>query len=346
MSNMTISKAETTPKEYSAVFNQIVKNIKAAQARAMTAVNKELVQVYRGIGQTIFEQQRDTNWGDSVVEQLALDLQKTFPGMRGFSSRNLWLMKDFYDSYRENEKLQTLSAEISWSHNVAILAKCSDPLEREFYIRMSKRNGWTYRVLQHQIENKTFEKTLISQSNFDKHIPEKILPEAKLAVKDEYAFEFLELTEEHSEYELEKAILRNIELFLKEVGNVYAFMGSLYRLEVGGQEFFIDLLLYNRKLKAMVAVELKVGSFMPEYVGKMQFYLAVLNDKIKLEDENPAIGIILCKEKNRTVVEYALKETNRPINVAAYKITEELPKELKKELPSPDQIVKLLDFIN
>ena len=187
---------------------------------------------------------------------------------------------------------------------------------------------------------------MVSQTNFDKNLPAKMRPEAKLAVKDEYAFDFLELGEEHSEHELECAIVRNIEHFLREVGNVYAFMGSQYRLEVDGQEFFIDILLYHRKLKSLVAIELKVGPFVPEYIGKMQFYLSVLNDTVRLKDENPSIGIILCKEKSRTIVEYSLKETNKPINVAAYKTTTKLPKELKGDLPSPEQIALLLDHIN
>lgn len=335
----------TLPKGYISVLETISNKIIAAQTRAMQAVNYELINVYRDIGKTIHEQQQIAEWGASVVEQLAHDLQNSFPGMRGFSSRNLWRMKDFYLSYSENKKLTTLSAEISWSHNVAVLEKCKDILEKEFYIRMSKRNSWSYRVMLNQIDNKTYEKTMASQTNFDKNLPEKMRPEAKLAVKDEYVFSFLELGEEHSEYELERAIVRNIEHFLREVGNIYAFMGSQYRLEVDGQEFFIDLLLYHRKLKSLVAIELKVGPFIPEYIGKMQFYLSVLNDTVRLEDENPSIGIILCKEKSRMVVEYSLKETNKPINVASYKTVTKLPKELKNELPSPDQIAMLLEHI-
>ncbi len=324
----------------------VISKIKAAQTRAMTAVNRELIEIYREIGKTIHEQQESAGWGESVVELLAKDLHKSFPGMKGFSSRNLWRMKDFYVSYCNNPKLTTLSAEISWSHNVAILSKCENILEREFYMRMSKKSGWSYRVLLNQIDNQNFEKTMISQTSFDRNLPEKMRPEAKLAVKDEFIFEFLELGDEHSEYELESAILRNMEHFLKEVGNVYAFMGSQYKLEVDGQAFFIDILLYHRKLKSLVAIELKIGAFIPEYVGKMQFYLAVLNDKVRLEDENPSIGIILCKEKSRTIVEYSLKDTTKPINIAAYKTTTHLPKELKDELPSPEQIALLLEHIN
>lgn len=333
------------PKGYTSVLESIVDNVKAAQTRAMVAVNLELIHVYKEIGRIIYEQQQEANWGDAIVKTLASDLKKAFPGMKGFSYRNLYIMRDLYASYKDSEKLQTLSAQISWSHNVAILSHCEDLLEREFYMRMSKKNSWTYRVLLNQIDNKNYEKTMVSQTNFDKNLPEKMRPEAKLAVKDEYAFDFLELGEEHSEYELERAIVNNIEYFLREVGNVYAFMGSQYRLEVDGQEFKIDILLFHRKLKALVAIELKIGPFIPEYIGKMQFYLSVFNDTVKLEDENPSIGIILCKEKSRTIVEYALKETNKPINVAAYKTMTKLPKEFKDDLPSPDQIARLLDHI-
>jgi Uncharacterized conserved protein len=212
------------PNGYASVLEAITSKIRTAQTKAMLAVNRELIEVYQEIGKTIYEQQEKAEWGSSVVEQLARDLQKSFPGMRGFSSRNLWRMRDFHLSYRDNTKLPALLAEISWTHHVYILEKCKDPLEREFYIRMSKKNRWSYRVLLNQIDNKNYEKTMSSQTNFDKNLPEKMRPEAKLAVKDEYAFDFLELGDEHSEYELERAIVKNIEPFLREVGNVYSFV--------------------------------------------------------------------------------------------------------------------------
>ena len=337
---------EVEPDGYALILDDIASKVRAAQARAVRAVNLELIHVYREIGRTIDEKQQAADWGSSVVERLASDLRKLFPKVKGFSSRNLWIMKDLYVSYRDYEKLQTLSAEISWSHNVAILSKCKDRLEREFYIRMSKKNGWSYRTLLNHIDNKTFERTIISQENFDTNLPEQMRAEAKLAIKDEYTFDFLEIGEDHSERELERAISKNIEFFLREVGNAYAFVGTQYRLEIDGQEFFIDLLLYHRKLKSLVAIELKRGPFVPEYVGKMQFYLAVLNDTVRLSDENPSIGIILCREKSRMIVEYALKDSNKPINVASYRIVKELPQELRDQLPTPEQIEKLLEYID
>ncbi|NGX39683.1 MAG: hypothetical protein KR126chlam1_01016 [Chlamydiae bacterium] len=342
----SIDSTNILPKGYRIVLADIKDKIKKAQLRALSNVNRELISIYWEIGRTIHDQQQADSWGTSVVEQFAIDLQKSFHGMKGLSSRNLWRMRDLYLSYNGNEKLTALLAEVSWTHHIYILEKCKDSLEREFYIRMSKRNHWSYRVLLNQIDNKTYEKMMLSQTNFDKNLPEKMQPEAKLAIKDEYAFGFLELGKEHSEYELERAIVGNIEDFLREVGNVYTFMGSQYRLEVDGQEFFIDILLHHRKLKSLVAIELKIGPFIPEYIGKMQFYLSVLNDTVRLKDENPSIGIILCKEKNRMVVEYSLKETKKPIGVAAYKTMAKLPKEWENELPSPDQIGILLEHIN
>lgn len=335
----------SVPNGYIDVLEELKSKIKAAQSRAYVAVNRELISVYWEIGKTIHTQQQTASWGDSVVDQLAADLQAHFPGTKGFSARNLWNMRDFYVSYFQQEKLQTLSAEISWSHNLAILEKCKDPLEREFYIRMSRRSGWSYRVLLNQISGKAYERMLVNQTSFE-NLPKKMIPEAKIAVKDEYLFPFLELGNDHNEQQLEKAITSKMEDFLREMGNVYAFLGSQYRLEVGDQEFFIDLLLYHRRLKSLVAIELKIGEFIPEYIGKMQFYLAVLDDRVRLKGENPSIGIILCKKKNEIIVEYALKETKKPIGVSSYQIVTKLPKELQHELPTAAQISRLIGYID
>lgn len=233
--------------------------------------------------------------------------------------------------------------EIGWTHNVIIMMNCRNDLEREFYIRMTRKMGWTKAVLTHQIENQTYEKTLLNQTNFEKTLPDEIKNQAKLAVKDEYLFDFLELGEEYSERQLEQAVLLKIEKFLKEMGGLFAFIGSQYKLEVSGNEYYIDLLLYHRHLKCLVAIELKIGKFLPEYVGKMQFYLAALDDLVRLDGENPSIGIILCKDKDKTIVEYALRETRKPIGVGQYKIVTTLPDELAKELPGIEQIQKLME---
>jgi len=211
---------------------------------------------------------------------------------------------------------------------------------------MTKRYGWTYRVLINHIENKSYEKFLLNQTNFEKTVPQQYKDQAKLAVKDEYVFDFLELGEEHTERELETAIVTNMGKFLTQMGNDFAFMGNQYRLEVEGEEYFIDLLLFHRRLKSLIAVELKIGKFKPEYAGKMNFYLSALNDVVKLEDEKPSIGIIICKDKNRTVVEYSLRDSNKPIGVSSYHLLNRLPKELSDFLPSSEEIAKRLSVFD
>jgi len=289
------------------------------------------------------EKQEHAGWGQAVVERLSEDLRREFPGVRGFSAQNLWYMRQFYQEYRALEKLQPLVGEIGWAHNLAIMGRCKDALEREFYIRMARKFGWSKNVLIHQIENQSYEKSMLSQNNFEHALTPKLRAQAKLAVKDEYLFDFLELGEAYGERELEKALIARMENFLRAMGGMFAFMGSQYRLEVEGDEFFVDLLLFHRKLRALVAVELKVGKFQPEFVGKMQFYLRALDKQVRQADENPSIGIILCKEKNRTVVEYALHDTSKPIGVATYEITKTLPKALRGQLPSPKEISALLE---
>lgn len=331
------------PQDYPGLLTEIKERIRSAQYEALKAVNKELVGLYWDIGRMIVERQDVEGWGKAVVERLSADLRREFPGVSGFSVQNLWYMRQFYFEYHGHERLQPLVGEIAWAHNLAIMSKCKDPLEREFYIRMTRKFGWSRNVLIHQIDNQSYEKSLLGQTNFDQALTPELRAQAKLAVKDEYTFDFLELGEEHSERELERALIARIEDFLRAMGGMFAFMGSQYRLEVKGDEYFIDLLLFHRRLKALVAIELKIGKFMPEFVGKMQFYLTALDRQVRQEDENPSIGIILCKEKNRTVVEYALHDAKKPIGVATYEITKTLPKALKGQLPSPKDIAHLLE---
>lgn len=255
---------------------QLKANIRLRQYQALRATNCELVTLYREIGQAIHQKQIELGWGKAVVETLARDLQFEFHGRNGFSARNLWNMRDFYRSYSELPKLQPLVAEISWAKNLVILGRCKDPLEREFYLRATARFGWTKAVLQHQIDNQSYAKYLLNQTNFDATLPEEIKAQAALEVKDHYTFDFLELATEHSERQLEKALVANLRHFLAELGGAFAFIGNQYRLEVGGQEYFIDLLLFHRRLRCLVAIELKIGDFQPEHKGKMEFYLEAL----------------------------------------------------------------------
>lgn len=331
--------------EYLNFKNEITARIRSAQYEALKAVNKEMIALYWEVGKRITEQQTALGWGKSVVENLSRDIQKEFPGIKGFGVSNMWDMARFYAEYQSNEFLQPLVGEISWSKHIVILTKCKETRQRQFYILATKKYGWTKDVLINKIEAKTYENYLLGQSNFDKTLPDEIKNQAILALKDEYTFDLVGLAEEHSEYELEQAIIKNIRAFLMEFGTDFSFIGNQYRLEVDGKEYFIDLLLYNRRLQAMIAIELKIGEFQPEYKGKMEFYLNILNDTIKLPHENPAIGIIICKSKSRMIVEYALKSSNMPIGVATYSLSSELPEAYKKLLPTSEEIAKKIELL-
>ena len=363
---------------YAPFIKEIKELIYRRQYEALKKVNTELIQLYWEIGYEINRKQEEQGWGRSVIEILSKELRKEFPGVKGFSTTNLWRMRSFYLEYSRNLVLPSSEAELSdsnlklsvvnlddrnlppsvgemqktnlpplvgeigWSHNCVIIEKCKDPIEREFYIKMTRRYGWTKDVLINNIENKAFEKYLTNQTNFDDTVPEKYRLQAKLAVKDEYNFDFLEMGIEHSEEELEVAIIKNIRAFLIEMGGDYSFIGNQYHLDVTDEDYHIDLLLFHRRLRSLIAIELKVGEFKPEYAGKMQFYLAALDDTQKLPDENPSIGIIICKSKHRTRVEYTLKTANTPIGVATYSIHDSLPDNLRTLLPSPDEIAKIV----
>lgn len=332
-------------KNYGCFLQDVKVRIRSAQYEALSNANKSLIQLYWDLGKMIVEKQKREGWGNSIVEKLSSDLRSEFAGVSGYSIDNLWRMRKFYLNFKDSKKLAPLVQEISWTKIIVVMEKCKDDLEREFYIRMTRRMGWSKNVLIHQIDNRTYEKTFINQTNFDEVLPEKIRNQAKLAVKDEYTFDFLELYTEHSEVELERAIMNKINRFLIEMGGALTFVGNQFRIQVDGREFFIDLLLYHRKLRCFVAIELKATDFKPEYAGKMQFYLTALYETVKQEDERPSIGIILCRSKSRTVVEYALRESRKSIGVAKYRVVSELPKELEGQIPSPLEIEKLLKQI-
>ena len=243
--------------DYQSFVKEIKEKIFHAQVNAMQAVNRELLSLYTDIGKSIVEKQEQLGWGKSVVENLAQDLQKEFPDIQGFSTRNLWRMRTFYLEYKDSSKLPPLVAEIGWSHNIIVMEKCKNDLEREFYIRMTKKYGWTKFVLTHQIEGGAYERYLLNQTNFEKALAKKYRPQAKMAVRDSYNFDFLELGREFDERELELGLLKNIRGFLMEMGGDFSFIGNQYKLDLDGEEFFIDLLLYHRRLKCLVAIELK-----------------------------------------------------------------------------------------
>jgi predicted nuclease of restriction endonuclease-like (RecB) superfamily len=320
----------------------IKQKVRAAQYEALKVVNTQLINLYWEIGKSIAEKQTE-NWGKAIVPSLSKELQNEFPGIGGFSVGNLWLMAQLYSEYQSVEFLVPLVREISWSKHITILKKCKNNQERQFYILSTKKFGWTKNVLIHQIENRTFEKYLLNQTNFENTLTEAIKNQANLAIKDEYTFDFLNLSNEHSESELEQALIQNIRAFLLELGHNYTFVGNQYKIVVSDKEYFIDLLLYHRQLQCLIAIELKIGEFLPEYKGKMEFYLSILNDSIKLPHENEAIGIIICKSKDRTIVEYSLKSSKMPIGVATYKTSKLLPKEYRNLLPSSTEIAEKIN---
>jgi predicted nuclease of restriction endonuclease-like (RecB) superfamily len=344
--------------EYGSFIKYIKELIYRRQYEAMKRVNTELILLYWEIGGEITRQQKEKGWGKSVVAFLSKELQIEFPGIQGFSTRNLWRMRNFYVEYSQNKFLPPsaadlsershtaflppLVAEISWTKNYVIMEKCKDPAEREFYIKMTKRYGWTKDVLINNIENRAFEKYLTSQTNFDETVPEKYRLQAKLAVKDNYNFDFIEMGIEHSEAELEAGIIKNIRAFLAEMGSDFCFIDTQYHLEFADADYYIDLLLFHRRLRSLIAIDLKIGEFLPEYVGKMQYYLTVLDETVRLPDENSSIGIIICKSKNRTRVEYALTPIHKPIGVATYSYYDTMPDDVRLLLPSPDEIAKIV----
>lgn len=335
-----MDKIENT--DYKSLLQEIKEQVYQSQYEALKQVNKQLIKLYWFIGKNITEKQKIHNWGKSIVENLSKDLQKEFVGVKGFSADNLWRMRKFFLRYKENEKLAPLVQEIGWSNNIIVMEKCKDDLEREFYIKMIRKFGWTKNVLIHQIEGKSYERWLLNQTNFDKTLVEKYKHQAKLAVKDSYSFDFLEMAEDYGEREMELQLIKNIRSFLMEMGTDFAFIGNQYKLTVGKDDFYIDILLYHRRLKSLIAIELKTVKFRPEFAGKLQFYLTALNETIKTEDENPSIGIIICKDKDRTTVEYALKDMNSPMGIATYTLKEKLPNNLKDLLPSAEEIAESL----
>ena len=332
-------------------YNNFIKELKqkiySAKSKAIIAVNRQMIELYFDIGKEIVAKQEVLGWGKSIVEKMSKDLKDEFGSKSGFSAQNLWYMRQFYLTYKDNLNLQQLVGEISWSANILIFSKCKDEKEREYYIKQTIQNGWNRNVLLHHIKTNLFvrdnsEKKL---TNFENTLPNKLSELAVDIIKSEYNLEFLGLDKKAKELELESAIINNIKNFLLELGYGFSFIGNQYKLTLGSNEYFIDLLFFHRKLNALVAIELKVGEFKPEYIGKLNFYLNILNDKIKMPHENPAIGILLCTDKDNIEVEYSLLNTNQPMGVATYTTQATLPQELKDALPSKDKLIEQLKGI-
>ena len=329
-------------------YNEFVKIIKQkinrAKSKVVLSVNRQLIDLYFEIGKEIVEKQELLGWGRSVVEKMSNDLQDEFGKRSGYSSANLWRMRNFYLSYSKAPNLAQLVRDLPWSHNILIFEKCKDENERKYYLENTIECGWSRKILIHHIKTGLYtrDSQALKQNNFHNTLPLVAADLAEEMMKCDYNLAFLGITKEAKERELESGIIENIKKFLLELGYGFSFVGSQYKLVLGENEYFIDLLFFHRKLNALVAIELKIGKFKPEYAGKMNFYLNVLNDTVKMEHENPAIGIILCSDKDNLEVEYAISNTNQPLGVATYTIETELPSELKALLPSSEEIKEVL----
>ncbi len=329
-------------KEYKNILEDLKLKFKTSQIKAYIKVNSELLKFYWYLGKKIIEVQNNYKWGSKFLENLSKDLSKAFPNVKGFSKRNLELIRKWVGFWDNEIAKQAVSQifQIPWGHNIVIIQKCKDIDEAIFYVENTLKNGISRNVLVHQIESGLFYRKNKAINNFEKTLPPVQSDLAKEITKDPYIFDFLSLSEEYKEKELENALIENIKDFLLELGNGFAFVGKQYKIEVSNQEYRIDLLFYHLKLHSYIVIELKNDEFKPEYAGKLNFYVSVVDDKLKSDKDNPTIGILICKSKDNLIVEYALRDVNKPIGVSEYKLTRELPEELKNNLPSEEDIKK------
>ncbi len=333
--------SEIINKDYISTLKLLKERIVQAQYRSYSAVNSEMVLAYLDIGKTISEKTKGA-WGTSVIKQLSKDLQAEFIGMKGFSERNLRLMRFVYEETTNNTIWQQLVAKLHWGHTVMIFSKIKDKQQREFYLQKTKEQAWSRSILEEKIKIDLYSQHKSFQHNFDNALSKTDIAKYTMQFKDEYDLSFLNLPNHHSERELENAIVSNITKMLGQFGADFAFMGQQFRLEFDDKEYFIDLLFYHRKLKSMIAIELKVNEFKPEYSQQLNWYLHLLDKTIKYPEDNASIGILLCKTKSQLTVEYALEIVNKPMGVATYNYSQ-LPTEIAKSLPSEDQFKQIFD---
>ncbi|MBK0383402.1 DUF1016 family protein [Pedobacter sp. SD-b] len=298
-------------------FTEIILLIKQSRKNALNAVNAELINLYWNIGEYISKKIEQSVWGDSVVTELAKYIQLNEPEIKGFSDKNIWRMKQFYEAYKDSPKLSTLLRDISWSHNLAIFSRSKTIEEKEFYLKLAKRESYSFRELNRQISASLFERTVIGSSKLSKVLRENS-QDLTNTFKDSYVFEFLNLQDPYSENDLQRGLVKQMKNFILELGKDFLFIGNEYRIQVGNSDFFIDLLFYHRGLQCLVAFELKDDKFKPDHLGQLNFYLEALDRDVKKQNENPSIGILLCKDKDNEVVEYALSRSLSPTMVSEY----------------------------
>ncbi len=329
---------------YKELLATIIETIHAARFRAYQSLNKHHLSLNFSIGKLIVESQAEQGWGKSIVDTLSKDINKTIDGVKGYSPQNLWNMRQFYLEYKENSELLELAMQVPWGQNLLVIHKVKEEERRKYYLRSTIELGWSRAVLLNQIKAKAYEHHLGNdkQNNFQQTLPAHLSEQAVEALKSEYNLDFLGITQPVLERELENRLIANIKDLLMELGYGFCFIGNQYRLKLNDKEYFVDLLFYHRILKCLVVVDLKVVEFEPEFAGKMNFYLELLDEQAKQEDDNPTIGIILCPEKDDIEVEYALRTSSKPIGVAEYKLTHDLPEKFKGKIPTAEEIKKLL----
>lgn len=353
-----MSQELTKTDDYLSLIASLKSRIHIAQTKAALAVNTQLIELYWDIGKLITERQKASGWGDAVVDQIAKDLTRELGGLKGFSRSNLYYMKQFYCFYVEtgefvpqpvaqssgSEFVQQVVGQIPWGHNILIFQSVKDQKKALWYVHKAIENGWSRNVLGIQIENKLYERQAEKPKidNFGSHLPKLESELASEVLKDPYLFDFLSVGEEAHEREIEAALVSKLPDFILELGKGFSFVGRQYHLEVGGEDFYIDLLFYHLRLRCYVAIELKTGSFKPEYVGKLNFYLTTLDELVKMPQDNPSIGLILCKDRNNIVAEYSLRHIGKPIGVSRYQVSEKLPEDLKNSLPTPEEVAAML----
>lgn len=325
--------------DYLAFIQDIKQRIQGAQIKASVAVNQALLHLYWELAERIVAKQQDSAWGDGFLLQMSRDLQAEFPEIKGFSLRNLKYMRQWFQFWSAEPAIgQQLVAQIPWGHNLVIISKIKTIDQALFYVQKTIQNNWSRVVLTHQIESGLHLREGKAITNFQTTLPAPHSDLARQMLKDPYHFDFLMLRERHDEQELENALIEHITRFLLELGAGFSYLGRQYKLEVDGDEFFIDLLFYHVRLHCYVVVELKTVKFKPEFAGKLNFYISAVDEILKAEQDHPTIGILICKSKKDTVVEYALRNINKPIGVSEYTITQNLPEELKSSLPSIEEI--------
>lgn len=339
--NVTLSIGK---QDFISFFDEIKNKVFSAQQKAILAVNSELVLLYWEIGNAILQNQTREGWGSKVIDSLSKELNRAFPLMKGFSVRNLKYMRQFASVYTDKQFVQEILAQISWYNNLTLMQKVKDDEVRKWYVVKNIENGWSQAVLVHQIESNLYARSESKKiTNFTNTLQPSHSEMAEEVIKDPYIFDFLTLTEKAKEKDIEIQLVKHITEFLLELGVGFAFVGKQYKLEIGDKEYFIDLLFYHLKLRCYFVIELKSVAFKPEFAGKLNFYLSAVDDVIKSDTDNPTIGLILCKSKNKIEAEYALRDINKPIGISEYQITKSLPNDLKSILPSIEEIEENLE---